>query len=178
MNEEKETNLGDVGEEVFKVVKIQIGIRELLLDQIPDPLEESGEGDVGATRSLVRPASEQRNKLTEGGDDQGSRIASFGEGAGVVLVRKDGHLERLHITGGEVLADERHKPGERADGGVGNEAMLENATNAIALEVRGVGVVELIGGEHASESKETVVGVLELGWDVDTFVHQGFELRR
>lgn len=171
-------NLGHVGEGFLKVVKIQIGTGELLLDEFPDPLEESGESDVGAIRSLVRPASEQRNKLAGGGDDERSRTTSFGEGAGVVLVRKDGHLERLHIAGNEVLADERHKPGERADGGVGSEAALENATNAIALEVQSVGVVDLIGGEHASESKEAVFGVLELGWDVDTFLHQGFELRR
>jgi hypothetical protein len=156
----KKRTLGHVDEEFFKVVKIQISTGELLLDELPDPLEESSESDVRA----IRPACEQRNKLAEGGDDERSRITSFGEGAGVdMLVRKDGHLERLHIAGGEVLADEGHEPRERADGGVGSEAALENATSAIALEVQGVvGVVHLIGGEHASESQETVVGVLEL----------------
>ena len=73
---------------LMSVIKIQIGTGELL-DEIPDPLEESGEGDVGAIRSLACPAS-----------------------------------------------------------------------------------------EHASQSKDTVIGALELGWDVDTFVHQGCELRR
>lgn len=169
--------LGHVGEEFLKVVKIQSGTGELRLDEIPDPLEESGEGDVGAIRSVARPASEQRNKLASGGDDERSRITSFGEGAGGALVWKDGHLERFHIAAIGVLADERHKPGERANGGVGSEAALENATNAIAFEVQCVGTVDLIGGEHSSESKETVVGVLELGWDVVILVHQAFELR-
>ena len=155
---------------------MQISTRELLLDETLGPLEGSTEGDIGATRSLVRPANEQCNKLADGGDDERSRITSLREGARIVLVRKDGYLERVHIAGGEVLADERHKPGERSDSGVGSEAALENATDAIALEVQSVGVVDIIGGEHSSESKKAVLGVLKLGWDVDTFVHQGFEL--
>jgi hypothetical protein len=38
---EKETNLGHVGEELFKIVEIQVGTRELGLDELPDPLKES-----------------------------------------------------------------------------------------------------------------------------------------
>jgi len=93
-----------------------------------------------------------------------------------MLMRKDGYLERLHIAGGEVFVDERHKPGECADGSIGSEATLENTTNAITLEVEGVWVVDLIGGEYASESKETVFRVLELRWDINMFIHQAFEL--
>lgn len=139
---------------------MQISTRELLLDETLGPLEGSTEGDIGATRSLVRPANEQCNKLADGGDDERSRITSLREGARIVLVRKDEHLERVHIAGGEVLADEIDKPGERSDCGVGSEATLENATNATALEVQGAGVVDIIDGEHASLSKETVLGVL------------------
>lgn len=83
-----------------------------------------------------------------------------------------GDLERLYIAGGEVLPRIRLEPIERADGGVRAEAALDNATNAIALQVQAVRIVDLIGGEHASETKETIFGVLELRRDVDTFVHE------
>jgi hypothetical protein len=72
----------------------------------------------------------------------------------------------------------KDEPRESADGGVGREAALENATSVIALEVRTVGVVDLVGGEHASEGKETVFGVFELEWDVDAIIHQAPQLRR
>lgn len=39
--------LGHVGEELFHVVKIQVGARELGLDEIPDPIEGSCVGDIG-----------------------------------------------------------------------------------------------------------------------------------
>lgn len=79
-----------------------------------------------------------------------------------MLVGEDGDLERLHIAGPEVLADKRHEPREGSDGGVGGEATLEDTTNAIAFEVQVGGVVDLVGGQHASETKEAVVGVLEV----------------
>ncbi len=44
---EQETDLGHVGEELFEVIEIQVGARELGLDDIPDPLEESCVGDIG-----------------------------------------------------------------------------------------------------------------------------------
>ena len=50
-------------------------------------------------------------------------------------------------------------------------------TNAITLEGQVRGVVDLVGGYHALESKEPVVGVLEVGWDVVAYVYQRFELR-
>jgi len=138
----------------LKIAKIQIGTGELLLDKVPDPLEGTGEGDIGTTCSLVCPAREQGNKFAGDRDDERSRVTSFGEGAGVVLVREDRNLKRLQIASGKVLADESHKSGERTDSGVGSEATFENATNGIALEVQCAWVVDLIGGEHASESKE------------------------
>ena len=70
-------------------------------------------------------------------------------------------LERLHIASGKVLSHKGHESSERADGGVGGEAALDNATNAIALQVKGVGIVDLIGGEHALEMKETFFEVLK-----------------
>jgi len=91
-------------------------------------------------------------------------------------VRKNGKLERLQVAGGEVLAYIGPEAGESADGGLGSEAALENTTNAVALEIHVVGVVDLLGGEHASEGKEAVVGVLEQGWDIIAVVDQALEL--
>ena len=65
-------NLGHVSEELFKVVKIQVGARELSLDEIPDPLEESCTGDVRCICSLVHTTCKQGDKLSSGGDNQGS----------------------------------------------------------------------------------------------------------
>ena len=136
---------------------MQISSRELLLDGNPDPLEGSTEGDIGATRSLVRPTSEHRNKPADGGDDERSRITSLGEGAGVVLMREDGHGERVHIAS-EVYADEGHKSGERSGSGVGSGATLGDATNETALEVQGAGVADIVDGEYAPGSRKAILG--------------------
>ncbi len=167
----KETHLSHIGEECLKAIKVQISTGELLLNELPNPLEESSVGHVRAILQASRPACEQRNKLAGGGDDDRSGVAAPGEAAGVVLMREDGDLERLDIAGGEVLPPKGHESSERADGGVGAEAALDNVTDAIALQIQGVGIVDLIGGEHASEMKETIFGVLQLRQDIDTFVH-------
>lgn len=75
--DEKETNLDHVGEELLKVVEMQVGSRELGLDEIPDPLEEGPVRDVGCIRSFVGTSCEQGNELADGGDDKGSRVTAL-----------------------------------------------------------------------------------------------------
>ena len=69
MTGEQETNLGHVGEELFDVIEIQVGARELGLDKIPDPLEGSSKGDIGANDSIARSASGRTNKVAFGEDE-------------------------------------------------------------------------------------------------------------
>jgi len=101
--------LGHASKECFEIVKVQVGARELFLHELPDPLEESGEGDVGAIGPLVGPTGQEGDELAEGGDDERPRVTSLRKGAVVVLVGENGHLERLDVTGGEVFANVGHE---------------------------------------------------------------------
>lgn len=69
--------LGHVGEELLKVVEMQVGSRELGLDEIPDPLEEGPVRDVGCIRSFVGTSCKQGNELADGGDNKGSRVTAL-----------------------------------------------------------------------------------------------------
>lgn len=173
----EEADLCLVGEEGGEVVEVQGSTRELVEHELPHPFKGSGICDIGPIGSLARSASEQANKLATGRDDERSRVALFGEGAGLVFVRQNGQLERFHITGGIVLAYEGCEPGQCANGSVGGGSALDNAANAISLEVQ-VGVVKPVGSEHAAEGKYTIVGVREFGCDVSAIAYQVLELRR
>ena len=72
-------NLGHVCEEVLEVAEIDVGARELVLDEVPDPFHGRSEGNIRRTGSLVRSTSEQGNKLAEGVDNESSGIITPGE---------------------------------------------------------------------------------------------------
>ena len=151
-----------VGKEGHEVFEIQVRTRELFAHELPDPFEEGGIGDVRAIRSFVRPTSKQRHEPAENFNDEGSGVASFGEGARLVLVIENGQLDRLLMAYGEVLSNKTHKLAQTIDSKTGHVAVFENAMNGIALSVLAVGVLDLVGGENASKLQETVVGELEL----------------
>jgi len=50
------------------------------------------------------------------------------------------------------------------------KARFKNTTNAIVLEVWVRGVVDFVGGQSSSESREPIVGVIEIGRDVVAFL--------
>lgn len=69
------------------------------------------------------------------------------------------------MASGEIFTDKGHISGDCPDGGVGGEAALENASKGVSMEVVRVRVQNLLSSENALERKQTVIGVLEMGWD-------------
>jgi len=161
-------NLGS--QECRDVVPVEVRSWELFAHELPDPFKDGRVSDVRTIGSLVSSAGEQRNELALGGDDDGPRIASLGEGAGLVLMRENRQLDRLQISRREVLADKGHKSADRTHGSVGSEAVLNSTTNEVAFEALVVGAADLLGGEDVSESKEAVVWVFEGRRDIVAFI--------
>ena len=94
------TNLDHVGKEGLEVVEIEVGARELFLDEAPDPFYGRSKGNIRRTGSLVRSTSEQGNRSAEGVDDESSRVITPGERDRIVVVGEDRYSteSRLPVT--------------------------------------------------------------------------------
>ena len=88
---------------------------------------------------------------------------------------KDGELERVQGAGGEVLPDEGDEARESADGSVGHETVLQDATNAITICVESVGTLNLLGCQHTSKLEKSMVWIFELGGN-HALVHEVLEV--
>jgi len=86
-------NLDHVAEEALEVVEIEVGTRELVIDEGPDPFHERSEGNIRRIGSLVRSTSEQGNKSAEAINDESSRITTPGEHIKIIVVRKDRYFD-------------------------------------------------------------------------------------
>ena len=163
-------------QERLDIVPVEVRARELLEDEVPEVFEQGRIGDIGAVGALVRSTCDQADELANRRDNETARIATIGEGPNLAFMGEDGELERLQGAGGEVLPHEGHEARESAYGGVGLEPALQDATNAIAVGVESVGVLDLLGRQHTFKLEKTIVGIFELGGNVNAFVHERLEV--
>lgn len=124
---------------VVLLVEEEIGIRELLLDNIPQPVHWGTKGDVYQV-CWSRPTGEKGNESAEGVDDDRSTIPVPGEWTRITTAGVDCHFHGIVHAYAEVMANVRLKARYIADSGERGEAMFDNAAEVIAFEVSGVGV--------------------------------------
>ena len=169
MTQKEETNLVVI---VLKVV--QVGTRELGLDDLPEPVHWRTKRDVRGI-GWTRATSEEGNELAVGVNDDRPRVPALTERTRVVVIGEDCCFHRIAAAKGEVKANMRLKSSQTTDCGERGEAAFYNVSHGVIIVVFVVGCADLFGGENASELEETFSWIIEIGRRIDTRVHQADE---
>jgi len=101
---------------IVVVFKVEVGARELGLDDLPEPVHWRTKRDVReAGRTCA--TSEEGNELAEGVDDDGPRVPTPGEWTGVVVIGVDCRFHGIAAAKGKVTANVRLKSSQTTDRG-------------------------------------------------------------
>lgn len=86
-----EINLIDI------VFEVEVGTRELGLDDLPEPVHRRGKRDIRAI-GWTRATSEEGNELAKGIDNDGPRVPNPGERTGVLVIAVDCCFHRIPVA--------------------------------------------------------------------------------
>lgn len=138
---------------------VEVDARQGLLDVRLEVIPCSRKGDVG----LVRPAtttSEEANNTALPVEDDGARVAVFGEGT-TPTVWHNGSLEGREFGLAEVaVPDKGFEPIDPADGRACGHAVLDDGHRGVAVGVELRGLTYFALGHGARDLEQPVLGVL------------------